>query len=147
MDEPMSFGAWLRRCRGLLDMTQEAFAQQLGYAFHTYRKVENDEPPSKALVNRLADYLGVSAAERDALSHFAKTGAHPAPQAFLLRILSRTAQAPQPDTMSYLPLPPTRLIGRDAELAEVLEILQQLESGIVTLGTPPITSRSRKPPR
>ena len=42
MAESASFGAWLRRRRKALDLTQKAFADQVGCSVVTIRKLERD---------------------------------------------------------------------------------------------------------
>jgi transcriptional regulator with XRE-family HTH domain len=42
MREDLSFGAWLKRRRKALDLTQEALAQLVGCAGVTIRKYESD---------------------------------------------------------------------------------------------------------
>ncbi len=65
MDSTASFGAWLRRRRKALDLTQDALARQAGCALGTLKKIETDERrPSRQLAERLADCLALPAAER-----------------------------------------------------------------------------------
>src|SRR5262245_2555112 len=65
MEESASFGAWIRRRRKALDLTQEALAQQIGCAPGTIRKIETDQRrPSRQLAELLADHLAIAPAER-----------------------------------------------------------------------------------
>jgi predicted ATPase/transcriptional regulator with XRE-family HTH domain len=75
MDEIPSFGAWLRRRRKALDLTQAAPAHRVGYSVSAIRKLEADEyRPSREIAEHLADALGVAAEERAAFVHFARVG-------------------------------------------------------------------------
>src|SRR5262249_21682400 len=67
VDESSSFGAWLRRRRRALDLTQEALAQRVGCSVGTIRMLEADERrPSRQIAERLADQLEVAPTERAA---------------------------------------------------------------------------------
>jgi len=75
MDEIPSFGAWMRRRRKALDLTQEALAQRVGYSVSAIRKLEADEyRPSREIAEHLADALGIAAEEHAAFVHFARVG-------------------------------------------------------------------------
>jgi transcriptional regulator with XRE-family HTH domain len=55
MSELLSFGAWLKRRRKALDLTQEALAQLVGCSVVSIRKFEGDEQrPSRQLAELLA---------------------------------------------------------------------------------------------
>jgi transcriptional regulator with XRE-family HTH domain len=47
MSERFSFGAWVRRCRRVLDLTGQELAAQVGCSLMTIRRIETDErrPP------------------------------------------------------------------------------------------------------
>ena len=73
MDELNSFGAWLKRRRKTLDLTQDELARQTGVSLGTIRKWEADERrPSKEVATRLADVLAVPAGERAAFLKVAR---------------------------------------------------------------------------
>jgi tetratricopeptide (TPR) repeat protein/transcriptional regulator with XRE-family HTH domain len=60
-----SFGAWVRRRRKTLDLTQAALADRVGCAEVTIRKLEGDVfRPSRGIAERLADCLNVPPHER-----------------------------------------------------------------------------------
>jgi len=60
-----SFGAWLRRRRKALDLTQEELANRVGCSVGTIRMIEADERrPSRQIAERLADQLEVAPSER-----------------------------------------------------------------------------------
>jgi predicted ATPase/DNA-binding XRE family transcriptional regulator len=79
MSESMSFGIWLRQRRRALDLTQKSFADQVGCAEITVRRMEADEyKPSSELAYVLFEKLGISEAERPQWVRFARgQGEHP----------------------------------------------------------------------
>src|SRR6185295_3999298 len=73
MPESISFGAWLRQKRRSLDLTQKAFADQVGCAEITVRRMEADEyKPSNELALVLFEKLGISELERPQWVRFAR---------------------------------------------------------------------------
>jgi predicted ATPase/DNA-binding XRE family transcriptional regulator len=69
----MSFGTWLRQKRRSLDLTQKAFADQIGCAEITVRRMEADEyKPSKELAFTLFEKLGIPESERSQWILFAR---------------------------------------------------------------------------
>jgi tetratricopeptide (TPR) repeat protein len=143
MRDTYDFIEWLRRCRGALGLTQRAFAQQLGYAFATYRKLETAErSPSRAFVDRLADELRVSAADRAALQAFAQTGECDQPLLLLQRVLNglqppvESEQLPQAADLPPAPGTPNELTARHqlrAPLADFVGRVQEMEQLRVAL--------------
>lgn len=73
MPESISFGAWLRQQRHALDLTQKAFAEQVGCAEITVRRMEADEyKPSKELTSILLEKIGFPETERPQWISFAR---------------------------------------------------------------------------
>jgi len=63
--EEISFGEWLRQRRRMLDLTQQALADQIGCARITLRRIESGgRRPSKELAQILLSKLGVPEIER-----------------------------------------------------------------------------------
>src|SRR5215216_3127277 len=59
-----SFGAWMRRRRQRLDLTQATLAHRVGCAAITIRKIESDERrPSRQMAVRLALSLAIAEEE------------------------------------------------------------------------------------
>ena len=74
MTAEISFGAWIRHRRRLLDLTQEELANQLGCSPITIRKLETDERrPSKQLADRLAHCLRIPPEEQASFVAFARS--------------------------------------------------------------------------
>src|SRR4051812_16379866 len=65
MTEETSFGVWLRKQRRAMDLSRQAFADQVGCAQITLRRIEAGTlKPSKDLANILLEKLGIPEAER-----------------------------------------------------------------------------------
>ena len=126
-----SLGYWIRRQRMALDLTQMELAKQVGCAEITLRKIEADERrPSPQMAQRLAHFLHLAESERVrfmAIAVGSKTVASlPLPTA------PRTTRA----SVGHLPAPVTPLIGRTAEIAASIAVLQHDDVRILTLSGP-----------
>jgi predicted ATPase/transcriptional regulator with XRE-family HTH domain len=137
MEENASFGAWLKRRRKALDLTQAELAQRVGCALGTIRKIEADERrPSKQLAALLADRFAIPSADRAAFLKAARAELSvirlaPFQQSkdqTLPRSVEATLVAQLP-----LPAPPTALIGREREVADVRTLLQSADVRLVVL--------------
>src|SRR3970282_1679202 len=63
--ETVSFGAWVRKRRRALDLTQARLGELAACTESAIRKIETDERrPSRRIAERLADALKIPAAER-----------------------------------------------------------------------------------
>src|SRR5262245_42332914 len=75
MDEPASFGYWVRRRRKALDLTQAELARKLRCAVVTIQKIEAEERrPSSQIAALLAEHLRIAPDERAAFLAAARTG-------------------------------------------------------------------------
>src|SRR5215831_3748385 len=73
MPAEISFGTWLRQRRRALDLTQQAFANQVGCARITLRRIEADAlKPSKELALILLEKFGIPELERPQWILFAR---------------------------------------------------------------------------
>src|SRR4029079_6319345 len=73
MDSSYSLGAWLRRRRKALDITQTELAHRAGCVVGTIRSIEADaRRPSRQLAARLADELQLGIDERMSFIHAAR---------------------------------------------------------------------------
>jgi transcriptional regulator with XRE-family HTH domain len=80
VDDIPSFGAWLRRRRKALDLTQEALAQLVGCSVVSIRKFEGDEQrPSRPMAERLAAQLQIPIDQQPAFIQYARLGLDAAP--------------------------------------------------------------------
>jgi non-specific serine/threonine protein kinase len=116
MPESISFGTWLRQQRRTLDLTQKAFAEQVGCAEITVRRMEADEyKPSSELAFVLFEKLGIPELERPQWVRFARGLAeYPKPHA--------TSSSPR-EQKTNLPIPLTSFIGREKEVERIQQRL------------------------
>lgn len=135
MNQTLSFGGWVRQRRKALDLTQAALALQVGCALSMVKKLEADERrPSQAMAQRLALYLQVSAAQQGAFLQAARSVL--AMDAFAA-VAPATGAPPQGSAARRhnLPVAPTPLIGRDADVRIVSACLRNARR-LVTLTGP-----------
>ena len=80
MEESPTFGAWLKRRRKALDLTQDALARLAGCSVVSIRKFEGDtQRPSRQLAELLAAQLQIPPEERATFVQFARQGLDAAP--------------------------------------------------------------------
>ena len=104
MQEEISFGAWLRKQRRALDLSRQAFADQLGCAEVTLRRIEGGTlKPSKELAGILLEKLGIPESQRPQWVSFAR-GLSGLPSQ-----LAPLSKKP----ITNLPAPLTTFIGRE----------------------------------
>ena len=73
MQEEITFGAWLRKQRRALDLSRRAFADQVGCAQITLRRIEAGAlKPSKELANILLENIGIPETARSQWISFAR---------------------------------------------------------------------------
>jgi non-specific serine/threonine protein kinase len=116
MPESISFGAWLRQQRRSLDLTQKAFADQVGCAEITVRRMEADAyKPSNELALVLFEKLSIPEPERSQWVRFARGFAeHPN---------TDTKPAPPREQSTNLPISLTSFIGREKEVERIQDRL------------------------
>jgi len=140
ISQNISLGYWIRRRRKALDLTQAKLADQVGCAVATIKKIEGDERrPSRQMAERLADCLGIPAAEREAFLQVARAEvalhrvAMPAYGDTLAPSSPVTTQTATPTSHPRHNLPHrlTSFIGRAQEVAALQRLVQ--EQRLVTL--------------
>ena len=121
---PAPIGRLLRQQRTAAALSQEELAERAGLSARAVSDLERGvhQVPRLETVRLLADALGLDAAERAELL----AAARPEPVATPAGSMGRPALDP-------LPLPPTRLIGREAEVAALCDLLAAREGRLVTL--------------
>ncbi len=169
MDDELTFGQWLRRQRKAHDLTQAELARKVDCAVGTIRKLEADElRPSKEIAARLAAQLGVPEAERAPFVAFAR-GLADGSKTPVPPLAARPHTPPQHDaavpapvpvapgeptgggdgvpnggpSQMTLPIPPTPFIGREREVAAVMELLRDPRTRLLTLTGPGGTGKTR----
>jgi predicted ATPase/transcriptional regulator with XRE-family HTH domain len=146
VDQDASFGRLLRRLRKARDMTQEALAQQAYCAVDTIKKIEAGvRRPSRPLAAQFADCLNLAGDERAAFVAAARASAEDVPAAPIgvTTPLGSTPAAGAPARHSNLPAPTTALIGREAEVVAVSELLRRADVRLVTLTGPGGVGKTR----
>jgi predicted ATPase/DNA-binding XRE family transcriptional regulator len=128
---PRSFGAQLRALRGAAGFTQEELATIAGLSVHAVSALERGERrrPHVETVRALSAALDLTGATRDALLESARAPAHIA----VVDELSGVS----------MPLPPTALLGRDAELQTLRQWLADDEARLITLVGPGGVGKTR----
>jgi predicted ATPase/DNA-binding NarL/FixJ family response regulator/DNA-binding XRE family transcriptional regulator len=143
MNEPLTFGRWIKLLRSSLDLTQERLAEQVGCAAQTIRSFESGiRRPSRELILRLADALQVPEHQ---LTEFVRLGRTPIESTNTSLYDHTEVQAISKPFTSRRPLPnpPTQMIGRANEQAEVVRRLRDPASRLITLVGPGGIGKSR----
>jgi predicted ATPase len=114
MQEQLSFGNWLRKQRRAVDLSRQAFADQVGCAEVTLRRIEAGTlKPSKELAGILLENLGIPETERPQWISFARG---------LSGFPSKSIPSSNKSN-SNLPAPITTFIGREKEQSEVIRLI------------------------
>ena len=135
-----SFGDWLQRRRQALHLTQRQLADRAGYSVATIRKLEGDQRrPSVGVARVLARALQIPEEEHAPFLRFARgEGQEPALDAPGAMTGSHPLLPP-----SNLPLAPSRLFGRAAEIQAVRALLEQDDVRLLTLSGPGGVGKTR----
>jgi transcriptional regulator with XRE-family HTH domain len=97
MREVSSFGAWLKRRRKALDLTQADLARLVGCAVVSIRKIEADEQrPSRQTAERIAQHLQIAPEEQATFVQVARLGLDEVPPALPIPAIAQLPQAPPP---------------------------------------------------
>lgn len=145
MDAHPSFGAWLKRRRKALDLTQSDLANLVGCAAVTIRKVEADEiRPSRQMAELLARHLEIDTDEHAMFVQFARLGLDKPPALPVPTLPQQAATVKACQTRPFsaamnsatLPQPATPFVGRTVELADIKVILDDPACRLVTLTGP-----------
>jgi predicted ATPase/DNA-binding XRE family transcriptional regulator len=134
MVEEYSFGSWIRRRRRALDLTQQELARRVNCSLSTIVKIESDQRrPSRQVAELLAQHLSIPENQVELFLKVAR-GLKPVDQMPPLPghqepFLQTTAGK----ATCVLPVPPTPLVGRKPELAEVIRLLTLPECRLLTI--------------
>ena len=134
MKDPSTFGGRLKQLRQEHGFTQDTLAERVGCATQTIRKIEGGQRrPSYQIAVKLAQELGVPPEERASFIRLSR--AEPVEAQPDARDQARSG--PQPAGLAALPgslpIPLTRLIGRDHEVAHVQQLLLREDVRLLTL--------------
>jgi len=125
-----NFGALLRQHRTLAGWSQEELAERAGLSTRAISDLERGVKirPHPATMRALADALALESGDRTALAAASRPGATP------------MIPAPVPND---LPIPHTRIVGREREMATSLHILRSGASRLLTLTGPGGVGKTR----
>jgi predicted ATPase/DNA-binding XRE family transcriptional regulator len=128
---PQSFGVQLRALREAAGFTQEELATIAGLSVHAISALERGERrrPQFETVRSLCSALDLTAPTRDALLASARPTTH-------------TATGDEPGR-GWLPLAPTALVGRDAELETLRRWIRDPTARLITLVGPGGVGKTR----
>lgn len=135
---PPAFGPWVAGRRKALGLTQEQLAAEVGCAMITVRKLEAGQlRPSDSLAGALAGALAVPDSAQPGFIRWARglaggVAGPPPPLA------PRT-----PQIQTNLPVPPASLLGRQAEVAALIDLLRRPAVRLVTLTGPGGVGKTR----
>ena len=123
-----SFGDVLRRLRNEASLSQEELAERAGLSRRGISDLERGahRAPQFATVRLLADALNLDADGRAVLLAAAR------PETMAMVVAERDRPAPQ----ASLPVPATRLIGRETEVAVLRDLLRQQQLRLITVTGP-----------
>jgi len=137
----LSFGAWLKRQRKTLGLTQQQLADQVGCSTIAIRKIEAEERrPSAQIVERIAQIFHIPKDEQKTFLNFARGNIESAPKETAMDMPWHISSGA---TRVNLPVPVTSLIGRSKELALVHEYLLNPDIRLITLIGPPGIGKTR----
>lgn len=132
--ETYSFGEWVSQRRKSLGITQRDLADRAACGVATIKKIESDERrPSRELAVLLADALYISSAERETFVECARGLRSVAALANLPAQNKQEERAGSAHHARNLPVQPTPLIGREAELAQIRGYLDDPACRLLTL--------------
>lgn len=140
MEHTHSFGYWLRRRRKALDLTQAALAERVSCSLDLIQKIESDtRRPSRQIAEKLADSLGLDAAERVAFVQAARAER----SVDRLALPEQPVEPPPRASRSNLPAQLTSLIGREQAVAAVGMLLRRADVRLLTLTGPGGVGKTR----
>jgi len=133
-DFPPHFSEWLKRRRQQLDLTQEQLAQRASCSVFAIRKIEMGERrPSRQLAELLAKALEITIENQVTFIKVARgeqsaEGLH----ALIPGRASLPAAGTKPTTV-HLPRSLTPFIGREPELADLIQLLRDPQCSLITI--------------
>jgi predicted ATPase/DNA-binding XRE family transcriptional regulator len=131
VDKTLTFGDLLRRYREKAHLTQEELAERAGLTPQAISMLERGERrrPQRYTVQKLVETLQLSPQDGTEFEAVAR--------------LSRTVRSTTTPPRRSFPIPPTTLIGRRREVADVTAILREMPVRLLTLTGPGGVGKTR----
>ncbi|NLG95992.1 MAG: helix-turn-helix domain-containing protein [Chloroflexi bacterium] len=139
MASEISFGEWLKRRRKGLGITQQMLADQVGCSVATIVKIEREERrASRQIADLIAQALQIPEEQREQFIKTARSSRiiedlDPLPASARDLPADQAPAAQAPVSSSNIPIPGTRLIGRETEVAEVLQLISDPGCRLLTI--------------
>lgn len=136
---PDTFGAWVRKRRKLLDLTQDALALNASLSASAVRKIESDERrPSRETAELLAEALQVGAAEREQFLRLARSSED----------ARSFAPVNAPESVQQLRAGVAALVSAPADLADLTDLTDLVVANVTHRPVPhpaqPIVGRAQE---
>lgn len=134
----VTFGEWLRGQRNERKLTRREFADRIGCSIAMLRKMEDDERrPSTQIAELIANSLQLSPTEREAFVRVARGELALDRLTSISRQVTSTGDPAAVRSLhTNLPVLPTPLIGRQAEVDQLRELLDDSGCRLLTLVGP-----------
>lgn len=141
----LTFGAWLKKRRRVLDLTQDDLAARAYCSVNSIRKIEaGDLVPSKALALELAHALIIPSDIESEFVRFARTPDATAPEDEFRGLPPEPVEIASPPALKYFaPAALTTAIGRERDTNVVTKILRLPAARLITLTGAPGTGKTR----
>lgn len=139
MASEISFGKWLKRRRKGLGITQQMLADKVGCSVATIVKIEREERrASRQIADLLAQALQIPEEQREQFINTARGSLiiehlDPLPESVRDLPVAQAHASHEPASPSNIPSPGTRLIGRETEVAEVLQLISDPGCRLLTI--------------
>jgi predicted ATPase/transcriptional regulator with XRE-family HTH domain len=133
----VSFGAWIKRRRKALDLTQQELAKRIGCSLSLIFKIESDERrPSRQMVELLAEHLEIPPDQRAIFMRIARQEKTTDRLESVPSLSELTPASIAGSFQPALPLPPASLIGREPEVDAIIRQVQDPACRLLTLVGP-----------
>lgn len=146
MENPISFGQWIKQRGKALDLTQKELARCVGCSVSMLRKIESDERrPSRQIAELLAKCLGIRPEEHQVFLNVARgmLSVDHMPATANVFPADHLTESGASVPASNLPVQLAGLVGRQAEMARLSKMLQNPECRLITLTGPGGNGKTR----
>lgn len=128
MSPDETIGAWMKRRRKALDLTQKDLADRVGCSTATIHKIEREERrPSRQVAELIARALEIPIEQQKDFIKVARGEHRTETLSSLPASISRLPR------VSRIPVPPTPIIGREGELLEIEHLLCEVNCRLLSI--------------